>query len=172
MARRRAALWSFGIGTLAAAAIAASHGGPVEATVPANRDIPAAESVEAVLRATYVLPSGRGRELAAFLIANASPGIDVRADEDRLTVVARADAQKALGAFIEKCVSREPRQVPDAGSLDALPFAPDGLVPSYGDPADGFKPETRVRQRQTTDDGFQPPSEKDGFGDSPFMEGT
>jgi hypothetical protein len=163
------ALWSIGLGSLAAVGIAASHGSPVEAVVPGNHAVPAAESVETVLRATYSLPSGRGRDLAMFLTANAAPGIDVRADEDRLTVVAPADAQKALGMFIEKCVSREPRSVPNPDDFDASPFIHEGAVPNYDDPAHGFRPETRVRKRQTGDQdhGFDPP-----VGDSPFMEGN
>src|SRR6188768_2861185 len=99
MARWRMACLSVGLGSLAVMAVAASRGEPVEATVPPNHAVPAAETVETVLRATYLLPPGRGRDLAAFLTANAAPGIDVRAEEDRLTVVAPADAQKALGTF-------------------------------------------------------------------------
>ena len=147
MARRR--FWSLGIATCAAAAMAASHAGPVEAVIPPEAAVPAAERVETVLRATYVLPAGQGRDLAAFLTANAVPGIDVRCDQERITVVAPADAQKALGAFIEICLSKEPRTRPQDG------FAPPDyrdptLAPPLRDPVnghDGFGPATPVRPR-------------------------
>jgi len=191
MNRRSVTVWSVGLGSLAAAALAASRGEPVEATIPPNDVIPAAESVEPVLRATYALPPGRSQPLAQFLSAHAADGIDVRLTaDDRITVVAPNDAQKALGTFIEKCIRKEStaatdlRLAPDAPPYNtyeggsptlAPPINPDAdrrLVPDYSDPqsSDSTPPQT-IRQRPTPpDDGFQPPSTRHRPGDSPFME--
>ena len=194
MSRRRAALWSVGIGSLAAVAVAASRAAPVEATVPPHGLVPAAERVESVLRATYVLPAGRGRMLAELLRAHSVPELETRLRSDgtgdRIMVVAPADVQKALGTFIEKCVNREPQSTNGAPTLapptgeDAPPygtFAPDRgspagpAVPDYGDPAagdrqeDGFGPPEPIRRKvYPPDDGFRQTPK--GPGESPFRD--
>src|SRR5690349_20920989 len=104
MALRKSVL-AGGLGLLAATAIAATQAKPLEAPLP-EHGVPAAQHVESVLRATYVLPTGRGESFATFLEQNAATGIDVRFEQDQLVVIAPADVQKALGGFIEKCVSK------------------------------------------------------------------
>jgi len=146
----RKAVLAGGLGMIAATAIAASQATPLEAPV-AEHGVPAAQHVESVLRATYVLPTGRGESLATFLQQNAAAGIDVRLDNDQLTVVAPADVQKALGGFIEKCVSKEPRSAraapnyidPNGDFFGSPTLAPPAIqVPSRpnAQPNDGFTP--------------------------------
>jgi hypothetical protein len=159
MALRKTVL-AGGLGLLAASAIAASQAKPLEAPVP-EHGVPAAEHVENVLRATYVLPAGRGEAFANFLQQNAASGIDVRFGNDQLTVVAPADAQKALGGFIEKCLSKEP--------------LPNGEIPNYIDPNEDFfgsptlaPPATRVpsRTKLRSDSGMKRPPGGPAYDDS------
>ena len=189
MARWKRGLWAAGVVGLAAIAAQAGPdaveavGPPVEAPsidpVPSDRGllsaaptaavgptVPGAENVETVLRATYMLPAGRGQSLAVFLQANAAPGIDVRFENDRLTVVAPEDAQRALGTFIERCLSTEP----------APRLAP-GLVPNYESPSDdGFRP---VPESATFRPASDPPASPrfpadraPAAGGSPFFQET
>ena len=151
---------AFGLTCVAIAASAASHIAPVEATAPPDAAVPAAENVETVLRATYVLPADRGEALATFLKANAAPGIDVRAERRggssstvSLTIIAPAAEQKALGTFIAKCVNKEP------GTATPT-LAP---VPDYADPPSAA--ERRNRQEESPFYG-SPPSQN-GFGPLP-----
>ena len=170
MTRPRAAACCFGLALLATAAVAASHANPVEATVPSDQTVPGAERVEAVLRARYVMPELRGRALAEFLTLYAAPGIDVRAEPDGLTVVAPADAQRALGTFIHKCLRHgidellptpargfeRPRDFRLGPTPD--PIGAGGTVPTYEDPsAEDFKA-TPVRKKPSRN------------GDSPFYQ--
>jgi hypothetical protein len=161
MALRKTVLTA-GLGVLAVTAIAASHAKPLEAPLP-EHGVPAAQHVENVLRATYVLPTGRAESLAAFLQQNAAAGIDVRFDNDQLTVVAPADVQKALGGFIDKCLGKSPRDGLLRGDFGSpYEYRPsDPSVPEYEDPSvDDFGASpTPIRQRtpNTPDDGFKQP---------------
>lgn len=118
--------------------------------------VPGAASVEPVLRAVYRPHPTRVEAVFAFLKANAAAGVDVSlrrstaegtdAAETELVVVAPAEQQRALGAFLALCVSAEPSSAGhrSGGSRDdfgAARFAPAddlGAAPDAFDAEPGF----------------------------------
>ena len=175
---------------------------------PAAPEVPGAASVEPVLRAVYRPHPTRVESIYEFLKTHAAGGVDVTlrpipaaesapddgdAEPDdgetpeqaaagqELVVVAPADAQRALGAFLQLCVSPDAapqtadrRTVPQFdeegfdsdGRSDAVDFDP---APGFTDPRPDFDDAFTSRADDFTD-GFDliaadPPAAADGSGD-------
>ena len=114
---------------------------------PADVTVPGAASVEPVLRAVYRPHPSRVEAVYQFLKANAAPGIDVslrpstaedtRPDAREVVVVAPEPVQRALGAFLQACVSAEPADPAPtrrdhSDSFDPQPIYDDAVRSDFG----------------------------------------
>ena len=138
---------------------------------PADVSVPGAASVEPVLRAVYRPHPTRVEAVYEFLKANVAAGMDIslrpstaedaKPDARELIVVAPEPAQRALGAFLQACVSSE---APESAPVRHLRPAGDAFGPprGYQDPEPGDFNTSRVVPAATLDSFGD-----DGFGAAP-----
>ena len=173
-----------------------ADGSAAEEPADGPPEVPGATSVEPVLRAVYRPHPTRVRAVYEFLKSHAAAGIDVTvrpsagADGDggddaeqggeELVVVAPAETQRALGAFLQLCVSPAPAPEPAARPTGAPTPAGGGFDPprGYRDPEpEAFDAPARAdfgaafTPRPDAGDDFGTVAadvfDDDGFGESP-----
>ena len=140
--------------------------------------VPGAASVEPVLRAVYRPHPSRAGAVAEFLRAHAAAGIDVTprpstaegagSGATELVVVAPAEVQRALGAFLQLCVSADPAATRDSGGRPA--GDPDPLTDGGFDEESEFGPYAPPPGYQTPEAGdfsAARTAPADGFGAAP-----